>query len=237
MDPVIIENVTKSFRVKVTKNSNNKFFALNNISFSVKHGEMFGIIGRNGSGKTTLMRIIAGIYLPDSGNVDVTGKLSPLLQIGTGFQDELIAAENIIMNGLLLGFSKSEIKGKIDGIIKFAGLENFTNLKLKNYSSGMKARLAFSTAMHVDPDILLADEILSVGDIIFRKKSFETFLKFKEQNKTIIFSSHNLGVIKKLCDRVLLLDEGKNIMLGSPDEVITKYKSMFDIKETENEND
>jgi len=237
MDPVIIENVTKSFRVKVTKNSNNKFFALNNISFSVKHGEMFGIIGRNGSGKTTLMRIIAGIYIPDSGNVDVTGKLSPLLQIGTGFQDDLIAAENIIMNGLLLGFSKSEIKEKIDGIIKFAGLENFTNLKLKNYSSGMKARLAFSTAMHVDPDILLADEILSVGDITFRKKSFETFLKFKEKNKTIIFSSHNLGVIKKLCDRVLLLDEGKNIMLGSPDEVITKYKSMFDIKETENEND
>ncbi len=183
-----VENLTKEFKSDKTrgllniirqlssKRENKKFVALDNVTFSVKKGEVLGIIGANGSGKSTLLRIIAGVYKPDNGNVKVNGRLSPLMQLGTGFQKDLTAKENIIMNGLLLGVSKSTIEKKVEAIIEYAELDEFRNLKIKHYSSGMRAKLAFAIAMQVNPEILLVDEILSVGDKNFRKKSIDTFL-------------------------------------------------------------
>ena len=197
--------------------------ALDDISFQVKKGEFLSIIGLNGSGKTTLLRIIAGVYQPNSGSVIISGRLSPLLQLGAGFQHDLNARDNIIMNGMLLGFSKSYIEAKVEKILNYAELEKFSNLPLKHFSSGMRARLAFSTAMQVDPEILLVDEILSVGDKDFRKKSYETFFSYKKNKKTIIHATHNLEKIPELSDRVLLIHKGKIVMLGEPELVIKKY--------------
>jgi ABC-type polysaccharide/polyol phosphate transport system ATPase subunit len=211
----------------LSKSKNNKSFqALLDVSFSIKKGEVFGIIGTNGSGKTTLLRIICGIYKPDKGHVEVKGRLSQLMEIGAGFQKELAAKENIIINGMLLGLSKSQIERKVESIIEYADLKKFTNLLLKHYSSGMKARLAFATAMQINPDILLVDEIMSVGDKNFRKKSYETFLYFKKKNKTIIMTTHSLGNLSQICDRVLLLNKGKNIIVGKPEDVLKKYQEI-----------
>jgi len=183
-----LQNVSKAFNINQkglsnifdSKNKENQFVALDNISFTILKGETVGLMGLNGSGKTTLLRIISSIYSPDSGSIKVNGNIAPLLQIGTGFNPEFSAAENILQYGMLLGFSKSEIKAKIDGIIKFAELEKFKNLQLKHYSTGMRAKLGFATALQVDPDILLVDEVLSVGDEAFREKSFQAFLEFKK---------------------------------------------------------
>lgn len=211
----------------LSKSKNNKsFHALLDVSFSIKKGEVFGIIGTNGSGKTTLLRIICGIYKPDKGHVEVKGRLSQLMEIGAGFQKELAAKENIIINGMLLGLSKSQIERKVESIIEYADLKKFTNLILKHYSSGMKARLAFATAMQINPDILIVDEIMSVGDKNFRKKSYETFLSFKKKNKTIIMATHSLGNLSQICDRVLLLNKGKNIIVGKPEDVLKKYQEI-----------
>ena len=209
---------------------NNKLVALNDISFSVSKGEMLGVIGLNGSGKTTLLRIISGIYIPDSGTVTVQGKIAPLLQIGTGFQNEYVAKENITMYGLLMGLTKSEIEAKIDDIIEYAELKEFSNMKLKHYSAGMRSKLAFSTALQINPDILLVDEILAVGDAAFREKSFNSFLSFKKNRKTIIYSTHNLSMIPKLCDKVLLLNKGNLISIGEPEEVLRTYKEIINQK-------
>jgi len=217
---VELENVVKIFnknegktifgKLKGIKN-NSLFKAIDNVSFNVNKGEMFGIIGKNGSGKTTLLRIIAGIYKPEQGKVKINGRIAPLLQIGVGFYNELVAKDNIILYGMLLGLKKSEITKRVKDIINFAELNDFEDMKLKHYSSGMRARLAFATAMQVEPDILLVDEILSVGDLPFREKSFNAFLSFKKEGKTILYTSHNLTMLAKLCDRVLLLDKGKII--------------------------
>lgn len=237
MDEIAVEceNISKSFKLDMSQGFKKmvrymstsivpkNLTALNEISLTVKKGEILGIIGRNGSGKTTLLRIIAGIYKPDSGKVKVNGKLSPLLQLGIGFHGNLVARENIVMNGMLLGLSKSEIQGKVDNILEFAGLQHFSELKLKQYSSGMRARLAFSTAMQVDADILLVDEILAVGDKEFAEKSWKTFLSFKQNNKTILHTTHNLPKAMEFSDRLLLLDKGKIVMIGEPKEVIKKY--------------
>ena len=232
---IVVDQVSKSFKIDnrsgIFKNreknqSIQKLFSLEKISFTVEKGEIFGILGLNGSGKTTLLRLIAGVYSPDSGSLTVNGKLSPLLQLGTGFQGDLNSKENIIMNGMLLGISKSEILKKVDDIISFAELDNFRNLKLKHYSSGMRARLAFSTAMQIDPDILLVDEIMSVGDKNFRKKSYETFLSFKKNHKTIVHITHNLEKLREFSDRVLLIHEGKMVMIGQPNDVINKYQEI-----------
>lgn len=209
------------------KNQNIKITALDNLSFSINKGETIGLIGLNGSGKTTLLRIISGIYPPDSGNVVIKGKIAPLLQIGIGFNNELNAEENIIIYGMLLGLSKLEAKSKIDKIIEFAELEKFRNLKLQNYSTGMRARLGFGTALEVNPDILLVDEVLAVGDEVFRKKSFEAFLSFKKNHKTIIFATHALKMIEELSDRVILMDKGKIIKFGIPSEVIPVYREII----------
>jgi len=234
---IILENITKSFtqsrprhlknpNSSETKISSNKIVALENISLKVPQGEMLGIIGLNGSGKTTLLRTISGIYTPDSGKIQVYGKLAPLLQLGVGFHGELDAIENIVMYGMLLGFKKSEILKKVDKIIEFSELEDFTDMKLKNYSAGMRIRLAFSIALQSDPDILLIDEILAVGDIYFREKSYNAFLSYKNRGKTILYTSQNLEILEKLCDRVMLLHKGKNVMIGKPTKVIQKYKSI-----------
>jgi len=226
MNAITVKNISKTFHVKriLGKPSINSLLAIDNISFSIQQGTMVGIIGKNGSGKTTLLRIISGIYTPDSGNVQVNGKMSPLLQIGTGFQNDLNASENIMMFGLLLGLTKSSINEKIDDIIEFAELQDFSGMKLKNYSSGMRSRLGFSTALHVDPEILLVDEILAVGDKSFRKKSSAAFLTFKEKKKTILLASHNTTMISQLCDKVLLLDKGKLVFEGNPEEAIKEYE-------------
>jgi len=234
-----VEGVTKLFSFdkpdglfqslkNILKNSKRekKLVALENVSFEVSKGEVLGIIGKNGSGKTTLLRTVAGIYVPNSGTVNISGRMSPLLQIGTGFQEELIAKENIVISAMFAGIPKAEIKQKVESIIKFADLEKFSKTKLKHYSSGMRARLAFSTAIQMEPDILLVDEILSVGDIEFSKKSYEKFLSFKKNGKTILFASHNLDAIKEVSDRVLLIDKGKIVMISEPEKTIEKYKEI-----------
>jgi len=239
---IIVDNVSKSFKLdnrnrlikKVRKNVRNSkpnLFSIENISFNVKKGEILGIIGTNGSGKTTLLRLMAGVYSPEKGNIQVNGKLAPLLQLGVGFQGDLNAKENIIMNGMLLGMSKLEILKKINNIISYAELENFSNLKLKHYSAGMRSRLSFSTAMQLESDIILIDEIMSVGDKNFRKKSYETFLSFKKNQKTIVHVTHNLEKLEKFSDRVLLLDKGKMIMISKPKEVIDEYNKMLPTKQ------
>ena len=228
-----VQHVSKVFSIskkrifkQISKSKSDSLKVLDDISFDVKKGEILGIIGTNGSGKTTLLRIISGVYKPDTGNVKIYGRLSPLMQIGAGFQQEFTARDNIIANGMLLGLSKSDIEKKVSGVIQYAGLEKFTNLRIKHYSSGMRARLAFATAMQVNPDILLVDEILSVGDKNFKEKSYQTFTSFKKQNKSILFATHNLGNLPNFCDRVLLIDKGKIIMIGEPEEVIKKYKEI-----------
>lgn len=237
-ESIIVKNVTKIFNLHkplfkkhkikngIASTINHQLVALDDVSFNATKGEVLGVLGLNASGKTTLLRILAGIYLPDRGHVQIEGKLAPLLQLGTGFHKELIASENIMMYGLLLGFSKDEIKQLVQKIIEFAELEKFTEMKLKHYSAGMRTRLAFSTAFQINPDILLLDEILSVGDVNFRKKSFEAILSLKRNNKTIIFTSHSLNMISKICDRALILHKGKLIGIGETQSMIEKYKEI-----------
>ncbi len=233
-----VENITKSFRIYHDKQNSvfetitspftkKRHFeiltVLDDVSFTVKKGEMVGIIGLNGSGKTTLLRLISRIYYPDKGQISTRGTIIPFLELGAGFQPELTARDNIILYGIILGFSKKEIKKKLDEIIKYAELEKFIDTKLKNFSSGMYARLAFSTAIQVDPDILLVDEILSVGDLPFQKKSFNTFMDFRKRGKAILFVSHNLTSIKDICDRAIFINKGKIHTIGEPTKVIEEY--------------
>jgi len=229
-----VTNISKTFNLQQKKilnfadrfKNSKKFFSLENISFSVPKGKMYGIIGLNGSGKTTLLRIIAGIYKPDSGTVTFSGKLSPIIQTGMGINEEYTAKENILTSGIILGIDKSVISTKIDKIIQFAELEKFTNLKLKHYSSGMKARLACSIALEINSDILLMDEMLIAGDIRFKKKSFRAFLRFIHQGKTILYTTHNLRMSTRYSDKIILLDDGKLVMIGEPEEVVEKYKKI-----------
>lgn len=233
-----LKNVTKKFKIRHEKK--NSFYeyvtsiqnrrdafeeitVLKDVTLSVKKGEMLGILGLNGEGKTTLLKIISKIYNPDSGSVVTYGKVTPFLELGTGFNGELTARDNIILYGIILGFTKKEITNKIDDISKFSELEKFLDTKLKNFSSGMNARLAFSTAISVDPDILLVDEVLSVGDITFQEKSFNKFMEFKKKEKTIVFVSHSVEQIRKTCDRVIWLHNGSIEKDGRADDVIQEY--------------
>jgi ABC-type polysaccharide/polyol phosphate transport system ATPase subunit len=198
--------------------------ALKNVSLQVREGEFFGVIGPNGSGKSTLLKVLAGIYQADSGAVRIHGKLSPFIELGVGFNFELNARDNIKINGTLLGFTGKELKAKFDEIIAFSDLERFVDQKLKNYSSGMLLRLAYSIAIQVPFDILLLDEVLAVGDQSFQEKCFANFESFREEGKTIILVSHDLGSIARFCDRAMLLMEGRAQITGSPDEVIDLYR-------------
>jgi ABC-type polysaccharide/polyol phosphate transport system ATPase subunit len=197
--------------------------ALANVSFAVERGEFFGIIGPNGSGKSTLLKILAGIYRQSRGEVRIDGVLSPFIELGVGFNPELTARDNIRINGTLLGLSLSELKRRYDEIVAFAELERFVDQKLKNYSSGMQVRLAYSIAIQVDFDILLLDEVLAVGDESFQRKCMDTFERFRAEGKTIVLVSHDLGAIAQHCDRALLLENGVTRAIGAPDDVIDAY--------------
>jgi len=235
-----VTNLTKTFRIYHEKKNSlyeylTSFFnkkrtseelvVLKDVSFSVRKGEMLGIIGFNGSGKTTLLKIIAKIYTPDSGVVNTNGRITPFLELGTGFNSELTARDNTIIYGVILGLTKKEIEKKIESIVRFAELERFLDTKLKNFSSGMNARLAFSTAIQVDPDIMLVDEVLSVGDLPFQEKSFNAFMDFKKRGKTIVFVSHTLENIIRTCDKALWIHEGSIKAYGDPITVVEQYRT------------
>jgi ABC-type polysaccharide/polyol phosphate transport system ATPase subunit len=198
--------------------------ALRGVSFTVAQGEFFGVIGANGSGKSTLLRILAGIYVPDSGVVRVNGLLSPFIELGVGFNLELTARDNIRINGTLAGLTKVELEDRFDEILAFAELERFVDQKLKNYSSGMLVRLAYSIAIQIPFDVLLLDEVLAVGDEAFQEKCFVTFERFKEEGKTVVFVSHALQLMERFCDRVLLLQRGEVQIVGPPSDVVDVYR-------------
>ncbi len=200
------------------------FYALKNINFKVNKGEIVGLIGKNGSGKTTLLRILAGITPPTSGNFKVEGKVAPFLSLGIGFHHELTAKENLYLYGAILGLTRKETKSKLDEIFEFAEVEKFQDMKLKKFSSGMQARLAFSIMIQTNPQILLIDEIFAVGDKDFRPKCISVFEEYKKQDKTIIFSSHSLRTIKNYCDRVILLKNGKMVDIGDAKKIVKKYE-------------
>jgi ABC-2 type transport system ATP-binding protein len=198
--------------------------ALKNVSFSVEAGEFFGIFGPNGSGKSTLLRILAGIYVPDTGRARVNGLLSPFIELGVGFNLELNARDNIRINATLAGLTKSAVDQKLDEILAFAELERFVDQKLKNYSSGMLVRLAYSIAIQIPFDVLLLDEVLAVGDESFQEKCFATFERFKGEGKTVVFVSHSLELMERFCDRTLLLQHGIVQATGPPAEVVEVYR-------------
>lgn len=199
------------------------FQALRGINFSIKPGERVGIIGKNGAGKSTLLKILSQITPPTSGTIVLHGRVASLLEVGTGFHPELTGRENIFLNGAILGMRKVEIQNKFDEIVKFSEIEKFLDTPVKRYSSGMYLRLAFAVAAHLDPEILIIDEVLAVGDIQFQKKCIGKMQDTAEKGKTILFVSHNLSAIRTLCDRVILLNDGEILADGNPDEVIRAY--------------
>jgi homopolymeric O-antigen transport system ATP-binding protein len=198
-------------------------WALRDLSFSVVPGEVFGVIGRNGAGKSTLLKVLSRITHPTSGRIEVNGRVASLLEVGTGFHPELSGRENVFLNGAILGMSKAEINRKFDEIVAFAELGQFIDIPVKRYSSGMSVRLAFSVAAHLEPDILLLDEVLAVGDESFQQKCFETFASFREERKTIVLVTHTLELIRRFGDRALLLSGGHVQALGPPEDVIERY--------------
>lgn len=201
--------------------------ALKGINLEIKEGEFFGIVGRNGSGKSTLLKLLAGIYQPTKGTISVHGKLVPFIELGVGFNPELTGRENVFLNGALLGFSEKEVAQMYDDIVEFAELGEFMEQKLKNYSSGMQVRLAFSMAIKARADILLIDEVLAVGDADFQRKCYEYFNELKNKKKTVVFISHDMGAIQQYCDRVALIDENELKKIGKPEIVTSLYHRLF----------
>jgi len=206
------------------KPNSNILNVLDGISFEIRKGDVVGIMGKNGVGKSTILKLISGIIQCDTGSIETNGSIIPLIELGVGFQPEATAKENIIMYGLILGIAKSQIKNKVNDILRFAELEKFADTKIKNFSSGMYTRLAFSTAIQVNPDILLIDEVLAVGDIFFQQKSFDSIRTFKDNHKTIVLVSQNTDVILELCNKAILLENGKIIKEGTPEDVIEQYR-------------
>jgi lipopolysaccharide transport system ATP-binding protein len=204
--------------------SANHFFALDDISLAIRKGEAVGIIGANGSGKSTLLGLIAGVIGPQAGTVEVRGRVAPLLELGAGFHYELTGYENIVLNGVLMGLTRREVAARMEAIVAFSGLEPSLNEPLRTYSSGMVARLGFSVAVHLEPDILLIDEILAVGDTHFQARCYERLEEFRRQGTTFVIVSHSLAEVRFLCDRVVWLAGGKIMMQGKPDEVIAAYE-------------
>ena len=202
-------------------------YALQNLSFDIKKGECMGIIGTNGAGKSTILKIITGVLNPTRGNVEIDGRISALLELGAGFNMEYTGLENVYLNGTMIGFSKKEIDEKLDSILSFADIGDFIHQPVKTYSSGMFVRLAFAVAINIEPEILIVDEALSVGDVFFQMKCYRKFEEFKEQGKTILFVSHDLSSISKYCDRVVLLNKGEKLAEGRPKEMIDLYKKVL----------
>lgn len=237
MTAIEVEHLHKTFRIPHEKRATifetltgafkpptyETFHALKDINFTVEEGEALGIIGENGSGKSTLLKIIANILRPSSGKVVALKKITPFLELGVGFQADLTAAENIKIYATIMGMQKREINDKLDDILEFAGLENFRDAKLKNFSSGMQVRLAFSTAIQTDPEILLMDEVLAVGDMEFQQKCLDVLSQYRKDGVTIVFVSHDLGAVRRFCDRTLLLNKGEQVAIGNSSEMIDKY--------------
>ena len=239
---IVVENLSKRFRIpherKLTVYENivglikggsytyEEFQVLNDISFTIKHGETFGVIGPNGSGKSTLLKILAGVLYPDCGSIKMNGKVAPFLELGIGFQPDLTAKENIFLYGAIMGLTRRQIEERYEKILDFAELKRFENMKLKNFSSGMYVRLGFSTAIQADPDIMLVDEVLSVGDESFQKKCGEKIDEIRKAGKTILLVSHALGTVKQLCSRCLLMNQGRMVMLGETEKVLEEYSRM-----------
>jgi ABC-type polysaccharide/polyol phosphate transport system ATPase subunit len=234
---IVVEDVCKSFRIPVHKRTTLKervlhpfaripsreLTAARNVSFSVNKGEFFGIVGRNGSGKSTLLKLLTGIYRADSGKVDIEGRVSPLIELGVGFNTMMAARDNVLVNGSLLGLSRSQALSRFDEILEFAGLEEFQDLALKNYSSGMLMRLAFSISIHVDGDVLLLDEVLAVGDSGFQDKCNEAFRRLKKEGKTIVLVTHSMDAVRRFCDRAMLMEKGRVVEIGDPDNIAELY--------------
>jgi ABC-type polysaccharide/polyol phosphate transport system ATPase subunit len=237
---VTVEGVSKSFKLPHQKYSTLKERALHpfrsrtydelravkDVTLSIQQGEFFGIVGRNGSGKSTLLKCLAGIYEQDTGTVEVHGRLSPFIELGVGFNPELTARENVLINAIMLGLTRREARDRFDEIIAFAELEEFLDLKLKNYSSGMSVRLAFSVAVQVDADVLLVDEVLAVGDAAFQQKCFEQFHRLKDAGKTIVFVTHDMSAVERFCDRAMLLERGRILSLGEPHAIARAYNEL-----------
>jgi ABC-2 type transport system ATP-binding protein len=210
--------------LRIFKPSGEEFTVLEDIDLEIYRGEFLGIMGRNGSGKSTLLKILAGIYAPTEGKVEVNGKIVPFLELGVGFNRELSGRENVFLNGIILGMPREFLKEKYDEIVAFSELEKFMDMPLKNYSSGMQVRLAFSIAIMADADIYVLDEVLAVGDTAFQKKCFDIFRSYKERGKTIILVTHAAPSVREFCDRAVFLKDGLLQVKGSPEEVIEAYE-------------
>ena len=240
-DAIVVSHLSKSFKLPTERSwglkqaifnhlkgikGYTKQEVLKDISFTVKKGEFLGIVGRNGSGKSTLLKILAGIYVPDSGTITTYGSLVPFIELGVGFNPELTGRENIYMNGAMLGFSNAEMDQMFDNIVRFAELEPFMDQKLKNYSSGMQVRLAFSIAIRARGDILILDEILAVGDAAFQEKCNQYFASLSK-DQTVILVTHSMENVRRFCDRAILIEQGKIIKEGNPDQVADAYLKLF----------
>ena len=232
-----VEDLTKAFRIPTHRidslkeravrifsgNEYRELQALAGISFEVRQGEFFGIVGRNGSGKSTLLKLLASIYRPDSGTIRMAGRLAPFIELGVGFNVELTARENVVLNGVMMGLTPSEAGRRLDAVLEFAELEEFVDLKLKNYSSGMLVRLAFATMLQADADVLLIDEVLAVGDASFQQKCADAFRRMKGEGKTIVLVTHEMATVEAYCHRAMLISDGKIQALGDPTEIANQY--------------
>ena len=219
----------KDYIIKMIKREirYNEFWALQNVSFEINQGDRVGILGLNGAGKSTLLNVIAGVFKPTSGTVTRNGKIAPLLELGAGFEPQYTGAENIYLYGAVLGYTKEFIDQKYDEIVKFSELQKFINVPVKNYSSGMRSRLGFAIATAVEPEILILDEVLSVGDAKFKKKSEKKVMNMFDSGVTVLFVSHSLAQVKRLCNKAMILDKGKLIAYGDIDEIAAQYEEMI----------
>lgn len=248
-----VDRVSKSFKLPHERHSSikslllgfykkNKSYekqqVLKNVSFEIKKGEFFAIVGRNGSGKSTLLKLLAGIYSPNKGVIQVNGQLTPFIELGVGFNPELSGRENVYLSGALLGFNRKDMLAMYDDIVEFAELERFMDQKLKNYSSGMQVRLAFSIAIRAKTDILLLDEVLAVGDAAFQQKCYDYFEELKREQKTVVFVSHDMGAVNRFCTKAIYVENGKLLREGSPSEITDLYmekniEELPDVQESE----
>jgi ABC-type polysaccharide/polyol phosphate transport system ATPase subunit len=237
---VVVDRVSKAFQLPhqqyhtlkeralhpFRKNTYDVLRAVDDVSFEIADGEFFGIVGRNGSGKSTLLKCLAGIYDIDAGGLDVNGRLSPFIELGVGFNMDLTARDNVMINAIMLGLTRQQARARFDDIIAFAELEDFLDLKLKNYSSGMTVRLGFSVAIQVDAEVLLIDEVLAVGDASFQHKCFAEFHRLKDEGRTILFVTHDMAAVERFCDRAVLLDHGRMVDIGEPAAIARRYNEL-----------
>jgi ABC-type polysaccharide/polyol phosphate transport system ATPase subunit len=237
VNAVVVEGVSKKFEIPhevshtlkeralhpFRRSQKHILQALQEVSFSVEKGEFFGVVGRNGSGKSTLLKCMAGIYRADRGTIGIAGRLSTFIELGVGFNPDLEAEDNIILNGVMLGLTPREARRRAGAVIEFAGLEEFTELKLKNYSSGMLVRLAFSVMVQVDADVLLIDEVLAVGDAAFQQKCFDEFNRIRDEGRTVLLVTHAMSAVERFCDRAMLLERGRVVDIGEPNRIANEY--------------